>query len=99
MRKQTAENRLRSRIAVFIASANLEPDANFMCHASHRYRFTLAIEPEAQEESKLYKRIALDLVFRSAQLVEMEQQGDWLLTNLFRILAERYVTGNGKGGV
>jgi dGTPase len=97
MKKQTAENRLRSRIAAFIAAASLEPDANFMCHASHRYRFRLAIAAEAMEESKLYKKIALDLVFRSRPLLEMEQKSDCLLARLFQILADRYVIGTSAG--
>ncbi|HEX2748837.1 MAG TPA: dNTP triphosphohydrolase [Verrucomicrobiales bacterium] len=93
IKKQTVENRLRSRIAAFIAAARIEPDANFMCHESHRYRFRLVIGDEARDESRLYKKIALHLVFRSRQLQQLEHKSDTLLTRLFHTLAETYITG------
>jgi dGTPase len=97
IKKQSVENRLRSRIATFISAARLEPDANFMCHESHRYRFRLVVEDEAREESRLYKKIALHLVFKSRQLQQLEHKSDWLLTRLFQTLADRYITGRSSG--
>lgn len=92
IRKRSVENRLRSRIADFIAAATLVPDANFLSQESHRYRFRLEIDPAARAESKLYKKIALQLVFKSRQLQQLEHKSDWLLTRLFNTLVERYVT-------
>ena len=97
IRKRSVENRLRSRIAGFIAAANLVADANFLSGWSQRYRFRLEIDPAARAESKLYKKIALQLVFRSRQLQQLEHKSDTLLTRLFQTLEERYVTGTASG--
>ena len=64
---------------------------------SHRYRFRLAIAEEARAETKLYKRIALHLVFKSRQLQQLEHKSDWLLTRLFKTLADRYIAGTSPG--
>ncbi len=92
IRRRSVENRLRSRIADFIAAAQLVPDTNFMSPLTQRYRFRLAVAGEALAESKLYKRIALHLVFKSRQLQQLEHKSDSLLTRLFQTLADRYVT-------
>ncbi len=92
IRERRVENRLRSRIADFIAAAELKPDANFLSGETHRYRWRLEIDDSARTESKLYKKIALHLVFKSRQLQQLEHKSDHLLTRSFRTLAERYVT-------
>ena len=43
-------------------------------------------------KSRLYKKIALHLVFRSRQLQQLEHKSDMLLTRLFHTLAETYIT-------
>lgn len=92
IRRRTVENRLRSRIADFIAAAQLESDASFMSPRTQRYGFRLTVAEEARDESRLYKRIALHLVFKSRQLQQLEHKSDWLLTRLFHTLTDRYVT-------
>jgi dGTPase len=92
LKKRTFENKLRSRIAGFIAAADLVPDDGFLSDRSARYRFNLSIAPEARAETKLYKRIALHLVFKSRQLQQLEHKSDWLLTRLFETLAAHYIT-------
>jgi len=93
MKRRTFENKLRVKIADFIAAAQLAPDEGFLSPRSQRYRFRLEIAPEARAETKLYKRIALHLVFKSRQLQQLEHKSDALLTRLFDTLAARYVTG------
>ena len=63
-----------------------------MSPVTQRYCFRLDIADEALAESKLYKRIALHLVFKSRQLQQLEHKSDSLLTRLFLTLTERYVT-------
>ena len=92
IRRRTFENKLRSKIADCIAAAQLVPDEGWLSDRSQRYRFRLAIAPEAVAETKFYKRIALHLVFKSRQLQQLEHKSDWLLTRLFEALAARYVT-------
>jgi len=92
IRQHTFENKLRAKIAGFIAAAALVPDNGFLSDRTARYRFRLAIAPEARAETKLYKKIALHLVFKSRQLQQLEHKSDWLLTRLFETLAARYIT-------
>jgi dGTPase len=97
IRTRTVENRLRRRIADFIAAVRLEEAANFMSESTHRYRYRLAVAPEALDETRLYKSIAANLVFKSRQLQQLEHKSDWLLTRLFNTLADRYVCGTAAG--
>lgn len=93
MKRRNFENKLRVKIADFIAAAQLAPDDGFLSDRTARYRFRLAIAPEAVAETKLYKKIALHLVFKSRQLQQLEHKSDWLISRLFKTLAERYITG------
>ncbi|MBP7948246.1 MAG: dNTP triphosphohydrolase [Verrucomicrobiales bacterium] len=86
-----AEARLRRKIGDAIDAATLEPDANFMSELSNRYRFRLGITEEAREEARLYKRMALHLVFRSRQLQQLEYKADFILTRLFEAFCGRYL--------
>jgi dGTPase len=89
-----AEALLRKKIGDFIDAATLVPDANFMSERTNRYRFRLNIAPEASAEAKLYKRLSLNLVFRSVQLQQLEYKADFILTRLFEALMNRYVHGS-----
>ena len=71
-------------------------DANFLSHESHRYRWKLEIAPEAMSEAKLYKKMALDIVFRSRQLQQLEHKSDGMLTAMFTTLMDRYVSGRAE---
>ena len=92
IRDRRAENRLRSRIGRFIDAAWLELDVNFMTPLTNRYRYRLAVAPEARREASFYKRLALHLVFRSRQLQQLEHKCDRLLGDIFGALTDRYVT-------
>jgi dGTPase len=97
IRNQEIEKSLRFKIGQFIAAVRLESNSCFLSGDSHRYRFRLAIDEAARSEVALYKRIALDLVFRSRQLQQLEHKSDWLLSRLFDTLARRYLTGTAPG--
>ena len=75
----------------YIDAVELEMDTNFMSGVTNRYRFRLRIAPERRAESKLYKKIALHLVFRSRQLQQLEYKCVVMLTQMFQALAERYI--------
>jgi dGTPase len=91
-----AEALLRKKIGDFIDAVTLVPDANFMSELTNRYRFKLNIAESAREEAKLYKKLALHLVFRSVQLQQLEHKADYILTRLFEAFQRRYIT-EGKG--
>ena len=76
--------------------AEVEPGSH-LADLSARHRFRLAIDPEVAEECALYKRIALDLVFRSRQLQQLDRKSDYILTRLFGVFAELYIVPEKPG--
>ncbi|CAN5425841.1 anti-phage deoxyguanosine triphosphatase [soil metagenome] len=90
IRAGIVERRYGKKIGAFIAACHLEEHPTFMGATTNRYRYRLGVDPALRAESDLYKRIALDLVFRSQQLAQLDFKADFLLTQLFGALAERY---------
>lgn len=64
---------------------------------SNRYRFELRVEETVRREVALYKRMAFELVFRSAQIQQLEHKGDFVLGRIFEALAGRYLSGSDAG--
>lgn len=77
-----------SRIGKFVHGCELRPRDGFLSSQTHRHAFDLCINPDVQNESSLYKRIALDLIFRSTQIQQIEFKGGQLLEKLFHALEE-----------
>ena len=93
IREQRLEVMLRVRIGDFINACHLEPDTNFLTGSSRRYAWKLVVDPGARAEAKLYKKLALHLVFRSRQLQQLEHKSDVMLSQLMTALLDRYATG------
>lgn len=60
---------------------------------SHRYRYTLEIEPGAREECNLHKRMAVTLIFQSPPIQQIEAKGGFILGRLCQTLRENAVGG------
>ncbi len=99
MRKQRIEAFVGRKIGQFISSAQLErsTDVSLVGGETNRYAFRLAIDPQVRDESELFKRISLDLVFRSQQLQQLERKSDYILRRLFQVFAETYVIPDSPG--
>lgn len=93
IRRGSIEAKMGSKIGKFIGAATITEGAGdrFMADRSNRYRFDLAVDPVLVKESKLYKRIALDLVFRSQQLQQIDLKADRLLGKMFGLYRELYI--------
>ncbi len=78
-------------IGKFIASVSIKERETFMDTKTNRYKYRLVIDPEAVEQIELYKRIAVDLVFRSTQIHQMEYKGDMMLERMFRSFEDNYI--------
>ena len=63
----------------------------FLSDCTNRHAFTLNIESSVLAESQLYKRIALDLIFRSTQLQQIEFKGGHILDRLYGALYEHCI--------
>lgn len=88
IRKNSYEPYFGSRIGSFVNACSLVSRSGFLSDRTNRHAFDLAIAPEAKAESKLYKSIALDLIFRSPQLQQIEFKGGYILERVFKALRE-----------
>ena len=77
-----------NRIGRYIQSVRLEEDLNFMSEVSNRYKYKLVVDQGVQSETREFKKMAYDLVFKSPELNQLEHKGDHLLTKLWDILGD-----------
>jgi dGTPase len=92
IRDQRTERVLGRKIGSFIAACKLEEtDSHPLATTTNRYLYKLTIAPEKREEANLYKRLALEVVFRSQQLQQLDYKGDHILRSLLDVLAKHYL--------
>lgn len=75
-----------SRVGTFVHACKLRRREGFLSERSERHAFNLVIDPEVKAESALYKSIALDLIFKTTQLQQIEFKGGFILERLFDAL-------------
>lgn len=97
IRRGRVESTVGKKIGRFIAAAELEETDGFLAERSARHRYRLAIDPEVAEACALYKDLALDLVFRSQQLQQLDRKSDYILSRLFDVFAELYIVPDRPG--
>ncbi|MEM7383692.1 MAG: dGTP triphosphohydrolase [Verrucomicrobiota bacterium] len=98
VREQRVEPGVGGKIGRFIQACRLVPaDVHPVAESSDRYRFDLVIDPDIKKEAEFYKRLALEVVFRSQQLQQLDHKGNRILESLFRVFMERYGATGGKG--
>lgn len=81
------------RIGKYIQAASITTDVNFLSHLTQRYRYRLVINPTIKQESELFKQLAFEVVFLSPQLKQLEHKGSRILTQLWKVLHQRYILG------
>lgn len=94
IRNDRVEPTIGKKIGAFIAGANLEEVSGFLSDLTARHRYRLAIGRDIEKACSLYKAISLDLVFKSQQLQQLDRKSDFILTRLFEVLVEQYVTSD-----
>ncbi len=93
IRRKRVDAFVGKRIGRYIQATRLESDVNFLSGQSHRYRYRLAIDDAVKAESRLFKRLAFEVVFLSPQLKQLEHKGSRMLRQLWEVLGERYISG------
>jgi dGTPase len=86
-----------SRIGHFVHACSLAPHSGPLSEITNRHALKLSIDPEVVTESKLYKSLALDLIFRSTQLQQIEFKGGHILEKTFRALEAQCLNSNKSG--
>ena len=82
-----------SRIGRYVKATRLAEDVNFLSGTTNRYRYRLEVDEEVRAESKLFKKLAFEVVFLSPQLKQLEHKGSHLLRGLWELFEKRYVRG------
>ncbi len=75
---------LASLTGRFIEGARLVERTHPLSAKSNRYHYAIEIDPEVEVENSLYKRLAVDIIFRSPQLEQLEFKGRYILERLFK---------------
>ncbi|MFO1483641.1 MAG: dNTP triphosphohydrolase [Verrucomicrobiaceae bacterium] len=91
MRDGRVEGRLNRLIGECIRATKLAPTANFLSQSTKRHQFVLEIDPVQRRRADLHKKIALELVFLSPQLQQLDHKADFILKRMFDVLRERYI--------
>lgn len=81
------------RIGDCIKGTRLVPREDFMSSRTNRHAFDLVIDPFQRARIDFYKRLAVDLIFRTPQIKQLEYKGCRILADLFRTLLENYSSG------
>lgn len=86
-----------SKVGTFVHACTLKKRAGFLSDKTNRHAFDLEIDQATKDESALYKKIALDLIFRSTQLQQIEFKGGYILERMFSALSEHCANLESKG--
>ena len=78
-------------IGEFVRSCSLKERKTFMNKYTNRYKYILVIDNDIFERAQIYKKISVDLVFRSSQLHQIEFKGNHMIEKLFNRFEENYV--------
>ncbi len=85
-----------SLIGDFILGCDIKERKTFMDDFTNRYKYKLQIDRALQEKADLYKRIAVDLVFTSPPLHQMEFKADEMIERMFKVFEQNYIAGDAK---
>jgi dGTPase len=92
MKKGNFKAKFGSQIGDFILACGISETNSIFDIKTNRYKYNLSIQLEFIEKVKLYKKISADIVFRSSQLHQIEFKGDKMLSSIFKVLEENYIT-------
>ncbi|TLD70727.1 dNTP triphosphohydrolase [Phragmitibacter flavus] len=91
MRDQRVESRLGRCIGQHIRACTLAPDNNHLSRFTQRHQWKLVIDETERTRAKLNKRIAVELVFNTPQLHQLDFKASTVLERLFEALRDRYI--------
>ncbi|MEA3188578.1 MAG: dGTPase [Chthoniobacter sp.] len=88
--KNQLERAFARRIGDCIGATSLTRRQSALSGETHRHAFALAVAPEERARIGFYKRLAVDLIFQTPQIKQLEFKGRRILTELFEMLREAY---------
>jgi dGTPase len=97
IRDEKLEPAFNGKIGQFIRACRLVPRPHPLAAQSQRYAWSLDIREETEQEAAFYKRLAVDTIFRSPSIQQIEFKGGFILDRLFGALREHYIDDPKKG--
>jgi dGTPase len=91
IRSNNYKAKFGSQIGMCVQTCKLEERETFMNDLTNRYKYELILDKDSVERIELYKRIAVELVFQSSQLHQMEYKGDMMLRGIFETMENNYI--------
>ena len=91
IKEEKYKSKFGSEIGEFILACSVKMRETFMDDLTNRYKYVLVVEEEKLERIKMYKKIAVDLVFHSPQLHQMEFKGNTMVKKMFDVFSENYI--------
>lgn len=85
------EPAFNAKIGQFIRACTLAKRHHPLAAQTQRYAWSLAIAPAIVAEAEFYKKLALDIIFRSPSILQIEFKGGFILDRLFAALRENYL--------
>jgi dGTPase len=93
LREKRLSDFAADKIGEFIESCSLRPTKNHPLSAtSNRYKFDLEVQKDKKSEQKCLNSIAVELVFKSPGVQQLEFKAQTILKYLYRTLARTYVS-------
>ena len=96
IREDRYESYFGARIGLFVHGCKLVDRSGPLSKQTNRHAFDLDVDATIEAESKLYKRIAFDLIFYSPQLQQVEFKRGYILEKLFHAFCEHCIDKKGK---
>lgn len=93
IRQRRLDRDFNRKIGALLTAVRLVERDGFLADLTSRHRFGLEIDPAARREQTLYKRLAIDLVFRSPQVCQLEHKGRTMLERIFATWKRQYLEG------
>jgi len=92
IREERFEPYFEARLGRFIHACSLqEAPYSTLADKTARHRYKLVVEEKYTRESKLYKKLAYELIFQSAPIQQIEFKGGRVLTRLFKAFEQHYL--------
>jgi len=94
IKNDTYKKKLSALIGYFISSCSVKPRSTFMDNLTNRYKYKLIIDKNVLEKLELFKKLSVDIVFRTSQLHQMEHKAAYLIEKLFDAFEKNYISEN-----
>ncbi|AFN74440.1 deoxyguanosinetriphosphate triphosphohydrolase [Melioribacter roseus P3M-2] len=96
IKEDNYKQKFGAQIGEFIAACSVKKRTTFMDDYTNRYGFELVVPEEIKKRVEIYKKISVDLVFRSPTLHQIEFKGNSMIEKVFKLLEENYIVEPGS---